>query len=157
MSNYTNNPPVETHRDGAVSVKVWRNITKNGNPAYSVTFQRTYTDPNTNQVAESRSFGGTDILKIPQLASEAYRTIGQMREMDRAERGNNITPPHDFDQQPTRLPLDSERQNIVSQNVTTSNAVTPKQDGLAHQRDDAMNNVAPEQNKALLHVPTPER
>lgn len=150
MSNYTNNPPVETHRDGAVSVKVWRNITKNGNPAYSVTFQRTYTDPKTNQVAESRSFGGTDILKIPQLANEAYRTIGQMREMDKADRVNNQAPENDFDQQPTRQPYNEPQQQ---------SAPTPpvEQNGLVEQRDAAMNNAAPEDVQVQQRGPSLER
>lgn len=83
MSENANNPPIETHRDGAVSAKVWRNYTKEGEPFYSVTFQRTYTDPQTDKPRESASFQGTDLLKLQQLAAEAYRTIAHHRALDR--------------------------------------------------------------------------
>lgn len=76
-------PPVETHRDGAVSAKIWRNHSNEGEAFYSVTFQRTFTDPATQQPREAHSFQGTDILKVQQLASEAYQTVGRLREQDR--------------------------------------------------------------------------
>lgn len=145
MSNTIKNPPIETHRDGAVSAKVWRNITRDGNPSYSVTFQRTYTNPATNQIAESRSFGSTDILKVSQLASEAYRTIGQMRAMDKADRSQNQAPQQEVAQapQPVQQP-----------------ASAPQQ-GLAQQRDAAMTEAQPTQTQAQTHVPqydpSPER
>ena len=121
------NAPVATHRDGAVSSKVWRNFTKDGEPYYSTTFQRTYTDPRTGNPAETHSFGGTDVLKIQQLASEAYRTIGQMKAQDK-----------NLQQSPQQEPLE-------------------QQQGLAEQRDAAMNNAAPTQNQGPVHAPTPER
>lgn len=79
----TGNPPVYTHRDGALSAKVWRNETHDGRPFYSVTFARTYTDPETDELRESRSFQQTDVLKIQRLAGQAYQTIGQFRAQDR--------------------------------------------------------------------------
>lgn len=83
MSNQTRNAPVATHRDGAISAKVWRNVSNEGNPYYSTTFARTYTNPQTKQIAEAQSFGGTDILKIQQLAGEAYQSITQLRQHDK--------------------------------------------------------------------------
>jgi Sec-independent protein translocase protein TatA len=148
MSDKINNPPVETHRDGAVSAKVWRNFTKDGKPIYSVTIQRTYTNPKTQQIAESHSFGGTDILKIPHLASEAYRTIGKMRELDRAE-------------QPTQDPqlgvqqAQAPQQGVAQQPVQQQTA--PSQQGLAQQRDEAMSGAAPTQNQVPTNTPTYER
>jgi len=42
-----------------------------------------YTDPVTREIAESCSFRGTDVLKVQQLASNAYRSIATMREQDK--------------------------------------------------------------------------
>ncbi|MBL4787391.1 MAG: hypothetical protein JKY49_18450 [Cohaesibacteraceae bacterium] len=131
MTTNTNNPPIETLRDGAVSAKIWRNITKKGNPAYSVTFQRTYTDPATKQISESRSFRGTDILKVPQLASEAYRSIGKMRQMDR-----DLASQHD--KSPTQ---DTDQCQL----------------GLSQQRDAAMETAAPAQQPPTDQTPVYER
>lgn len=141
MSEQSNNPLVETHRDGAVSAKVWRNISQEGKPFYSVTFQRTYTDPATNKVAESRTFQGTDILKVPQLAGDAYRTIGKMRELDRADRAQTQAP----------------QQNVEPQQQPEKQAVAQPEQGLAQQRDAVMENAAPTQNHAPEHGPALDR
>jgi hypothetical protein len=142
MSEQTHNPPIETHRDGAVSAKIWRNVNKDGKPSYNVTFQRTYTDPKTQQVAESRSFMGTDILKVPQLASDAYRSIGKMRELDRTM----ATP-----EQAQEPQLD------VNQDQSPQPAQHHPQEGMAAQRDAAMQNAAPTQKQAPSRGPTYER
>lgn len=142
MPTQTNNPPVETHRDGAVSAKVWRNLNKDSEPYYAVTFQRTYTDPATNQIAESRSFGGTDILKIPGLADDAYRTIGQMRKMDKAER-NQVQEQQQHQNQPP-LPTVNEHQGN-------------NQQGLEAQRDIAMADAQPDKPEGPAQAPTYER
>ncbi|MBL4647312.1 MAG: hypothetical protein JKY99_12750 [Rhizobiales bacterium] len=149
MSDQSYNPPVETHRDGAVSAKVWRNITKDGNPSYSVTFQRTYTDPATKQVSESRSFWGTDILKVPPLTNEAYRTIGIMREMDRNDRAQSVKQEMQPEQQPAQQPV--QQQEPAQQQLETP------QQGLAQQRDAAMENTQPSQNHYPEPNPTLER
>ena len=134
MTNQTKNPPVATHRDGAVSSKVWRNMTKDGEPYYTVSFQRTYTDPTTQKPMESRTFGGTDVLKIQQLASASYRSIGQFREQDKANRNH--------EQQHTVDPQTPEHQPQL---------------GLAEQRDAAMTGAVPSQNQNPAHQPTLER
>ncbi len=147
MSDKTNNPPIETHRDGSLSAKVWRNFTKDGKPMYSVTLQRTYTNPKTQQIAESHSFGGTDILKIPHLASEAYRTIGKMRELDRSDPAQN----QQQDVQQAQAP----QQGAAPQPVQQQTA--PPQQGLAQQRDTAMSGAALTQNQVPTNAPTYER
>ncbi len=145
MSDKMNNPPVETHRDGALSAKVWRNFTKEGKPIYSVTLQRTYTNPKTQQIGESHSFGATDILKIPHLASEAYRTIGKMRELDRAEPAQDPQ----LDVQQAQAPQQGSAQQPVQQQAA------PQQEGLAQQRDAAMSGAAPTQNQNQVPTNTP--
>lgn len=140
MADTTNNPPIETHRDGAVSAKIWRNITKDGNPSYSVTFQRTYTDPATQRAAESRSFWSTDILKVQQLAEKSYQTIGKMREMDKSVRTQSAQQEmYPSEQQPAQKPTD-----------------VPQQ-GLVQQRDAAMENAQPAQKLPPEQHPTLER
>lgn len=133
MSEQKTNPLIETHRDGAVSAKVWRNLSQDGKPFYSVTFQRTYTDPSTNKVAESRTFQGTDILKVPQLAGDAYRTIGKMRELDREN--------HTQDRAPQQQSL----------------AIAQPEQGLAQQRDAVMENATPTQNHVPQNTPSLDR
>lgn len=91
MTDNKKNAPVATHRDGAVSGKIWRNINKDGDPYYNVTFQRTYTNAE-GRLAETSSFNRNDLLKVKELASEAYRTIGIQREMDRE---NDQQPQHE--------------------------------------------------------------
>lgn len=90
------NPPIKTHRDGAVFAKVWRNEREGGEPFYSVTLGRTYSDPESGEVRESRSFSGTDILKAQAQLGEAYRTITQERAYDRA---NAPVPEHGLEAQ----------------------------------------------------------
>lgn len=83
MSNRNGTPPVATHRDGAVSAKVWRNHSQDGEAFYSVTLQRSYKDKQTGEFRDTASFQGTDLLKVQQLASQAYGTISRLRENDR--------------------------------------------------------------------------
>lgn len=136
MADPTNNPPVEVHRDGATSAKIWRNVNKDGNPHYSVTFQKTYTNPETQQIAESRSFWSTDILKVKQLAEKAYDSIGRMRELDKSERHQMQEP-----QQPNEPPLPT----------------VGEQQGLEAQRDIAMADVEPDRAQEPAQSPTYER
>lgn len=79
----TANTPT-THRDGALFVKVWKNDREHGNPVYSATIGRTYTDKETGELRESRSLSGNDILKLQPLLGKAYETISQERAMDRS-------------------------------------------------------------------------
>jgi hypothetical protein len=77
------NPPVMTHRDGAVFVKVWRNEHED-RAIYNATIGRTYTDKESGEIRESRSLSGDDILKVQPLLGKAYETISQERAMDRS-------------------------------------------------------------------------
>ena len=79
----TGNPPVATHRDGAISAKIWRNTGKGGAVFYAVRFQRTFTDAATGKARNAQSFSGTDLLKVQRLASQAYQTIGRLRGQDK--------------------------------------------------------------------------
>ncbi|MEQ9489557.1 MAG: hypothetical protein RIM72_11255 [Alphaproteobacteria bacterium] len=79
--NSRNNPPVQTLRDGTVKASIWKNEAENG-PFYSTTFSRTFTDKDGNN-RDTQSFAGTDLLKVSELAREAY---GQSRDLHRQDR-----------------------------------------------------------------------
>lgn len=139
MTNQNANPPVATLRDGAISAKVWRNFAEGqALPFYSVTFQRTYTDPATEQPRETHSFGSTDILKVQQLASEAYRTVSHLRTQDRAELRHDQDPGF----QPEETYFEPQ--------------ATP-QPGLELQRDAAMNAAPQQPSRGPARGPAPER
>ena len=72
MSEHKNDPPLQTLRDGAVVVKLWRQESKNG-PFVSATLGRTYKDEQTGEYGESRSLSGTDLLKAHALMLEAHK------------------------------------------------------------------------------------
>lgn len=131
-----NPPPVATLRDGAVSAKVWRNYTREGEPFYSVTIQRTYTDAVTGQARETHSFQGTDILKVQQLAGEAYQAANRLREQDRAQAKE---PSRDLG----TLLFDREQNGQSFEVAQEHPEVQTPQQGLARQREAAMANAPP--------------
>lgn len=141
MTEKRKNAPVATHRDGALSSKVWQNHNKDGDPYYSVTFQRTYTNAQ-DKPAETNSFSRNDLLKVKELASESYRTIGIQREMDK-------------EQSRERAQEDKHEQAYQEQQEQE-----PEQ-SLAEQRDAAFENAAPpeqyEQDQEHSREHEPER
>lgn len=139
MTDKRKNAPVATHRDGALSSKVWQNHNKEGDPYYSVTLQRTYTNAQ-GQPAETNSFSRNDLLKVKELASESYRTIGIQREMDKEqsrERGQEEKHEQAYQQQ-------QEQEQEPEQS-------------LAEQRDVAFANAAPQQDQQNSPEHEPER
>ena len=70
--------PIQTLRDGAVVVKLWRQESQNG-PFVTATLGRTYQDKQTQEFKESRSLGGADVLKAQALLIEANREMVQWR------------------------------------------------------------------------------
>jgi len=114
-TQHTNNPPVKTHVDGAVRVKVWRNTSKDNKVFYTAEPERIYTDPQTGEIRTSRSFAGTDIVKVQSLMGHAVHTIITHRQLDQ----------------------DREQENAPQAQQSTQ--------GLQAQRDAALNNAAPPQ------------
>ena len=74
----TNNNPIETLRDGALTATIWANQSSEGKTFHSVTFGRTYTDDAGN-VKNADSFSGSDLLKIARLSGQAYDRIIELR------------------------------------------------------------------------------
>ncbi|PHR92416.1 MAG: hypothetical protein COA69_08565 [Robiginitomaculum sp.] len=72
--------PIHTIRDGAVSLKIWENFSKEGRPFYNVTFGRTYTDKATGYTLEGSTLRASDLDKLFYLSTEAKRIIGMVTE-----------------------------------------------------------------------------
>ena len=71
------NKPIDTIRDGRLKASIWKNEGENG-PYLSVTFAKTYTDKN-DQPRDSQSFSDTDLLKVAEIAREAYSVSRDLR------------------------------------------------------------------------------
>ncbi|MEO1046391.1 MAG: hypothetical protein AAFX04_13190 [Pseudomonadota bacterium] len=69
--------PEDTIRDGAIKATIWRNEGENG-PYLSADLARTYQDAEGN-LKDSRSFGIADLLKVAEVARNAY---GRGREIE---------------------------------------------------------------------------
>lgn len=90
------NKPVSVLRDGNLKATTWRNEGENG-PYFSTTFSRTWKDAS-GEYQDSHSFSGGELLRISELAKEAY---GDIREF-RREHVLNPTP----DQTPEEIARD---------------------------------------------------
>ena len=73
--------PVDTIPDGNLKATIWRNEAESG-PFYATEFSRTYKDREGNY-RDSRSFVGSDLLKLSELAREAYTRTSELRREDR--------------------------------------------------------------------------
>ena len=79
MSEENTQGPIQTLRDGAIVVKLWRQEGKNG-PYVSATLGRTYRKERTGEYGESRSLSGADVLKAQALLGEANKEMILWRE-----------------------------------------------------------------------------
>ena len=80
MTNTANKPEV-TLRDGAIKATIWKNKGENG-VFFSVNYSRTYKDDKEN-LQDSDSFSGSQILKQARLAAKVYDRIVQLREAEK--------------------------------------------------------------------------
>ena len=72
--------PASTLRDGAFKAAIWRNTSEKGT-FYSTEYTRTYHDG--EQYRESKSYSGTDNLKLSRLAQKVYDRELELRAGDR--------------------------------------------------------------------------
>lgn len=73
----TANRPVETIRDGSLKATIWENEGENG-IHYSTTLARTY-HANDGALKDSHSFSGSELLRIAELARQAYAAVNAFR------------------------------------------------------------------------------
>lgn len=73
----TSNRPVEVIRDGSLKATIWENEGENG-ILYSTTLARTY-HANDGALKDSHSFSGSELLRIAELARQAYAAVNAFR------------------------------------------------------------------------------
>lgn len=71
------NGPIETLRDGALKVSIFRNERENGTQ-FSMQPGRIYTD-NKGEVRESQSLSGTEPIRMSRLLDKGYDRIGEFK------------------------------------------------------------------------------
>lgn len=74
--------PIETHRDGRLSVAIWANDGEHGR-IYNTTFAYSYQDKDGNW-RDTQSIPAHGLLKAANLAQTAYASVGRLKEQDRA-------------------------------------------------------------------------
>lgn len=84
MSNQPQNGPMATHKDGALSIKVWRNVSQKGDVYYNTTVQRSYKDAQSDEWRETNNLRPDDLLKVPHLSQEAYQSIRTAQTQDQS-------------------------------------------------------------------------
>lgn len=122
-------PPLQTFRDGAVVVKLWRQESPDKGSFVSATVGRTYKDPQTNEYKESRALGGTDMLKAQSLLGEAHKEPVKWRQYFRETEMQN-GPPESMQTEAQQESQAADRPSLT----------------LAQQRDAAMANAGPNQS-----------
>ena len=95
------NPPIEVLRDGNLKASIWRNESDNGS-FFTTTISRIYKDDRGNY-HDTNGFSGADLLRVAELAREAYRISNDLRleqrqDMDRNQ-GNGRSASGVFDRQ----------------------------------------------------------
>lgn len=72
----TNQKPAAKLRDGNITATIWKNQSEKG-AFYSVEVERSYRDTE-ETYKSSKSFSGTDLLKVSRLAAKAYDHIEEL-------------------------------------------------------------------------------
>ena len=76
------NKPVETLRDGALRLPIFRNRGEQGD-SYAMVPGRIYTDKETGEVREASSLSGSEALRMANLLTRGYQRVGEYREQDK--------------------------------------------------------------------------
>lgn len=78
------NKPVETLRDGALKVSIFRNQSEKG-AFYAVDPGRIYTDEASGDVRETSSLSGSEPLRMAHLLTKGYERVGELRRHDKEQ------------------------------------------------------------------------
>lgn len=79
------NKPVETLRDGALKLSIFRNTTERGE-SYSMVPGRIYTDKETGQVHEASSLAGSEPLRMAHLLTKGHDRVAAFRELAKRDK-----------------------------------------------------------------------
>ena len=77
MTTQSKNPPVDVLRDGALKASIWENKGENG-IYYTTTLAKTYEGKN-GSLRDTHSFTGNDLLRVAELARQAYAKTNELR------------------------------------------------------------------------------
>ncbi len=83
------NKPVETLRDGALKVAIFRNQSERGE-SYSMVPGRLYTDTGTGEVREVSSLNGSEPLRMAHLLTKGHDRITELREKRKAQTPDRV-------------------------------------------------------------------
>ena len=85
---HDNSPEAEKNAEPAekvtlfpVEAAIWKNVSRGGDPFYSVTFERKYKDQ--EKWKSTASFGGDDLLLLAKVADLAHTRLVELRSKDR--------------------------------------------------------------------------
>jgi hypothetical protein len=81
------NRPVDTLRDGALKLAIFRNRREQGD-SYSLVPGRIYTDEKTKKIRETSSLSGSEPLRMANLLNKGYERVAEYRERDKQERAH---------------------------------------------------------------------
>ena len=85
MGTQTANTPAGVIRDGAIKIAIWENEGEKGT-FFSATISKTYSK--NGEPHDGHNFSGTDLLRISELARQAYSEFNALRR----EHANNAEP-----------------------------------------------------------------
>lgn len=71
------NLPFTKIQDGLITATIWKNHNADGQAFFSVTLSRSYQKE--GQWHETKSFAGTDLLKVARMTEAAYSLIQRSR------------------------------------------------------------------------------
>lgn len=79
------NRPIETLRDGALKISVFRNRGDQGD-RYTMVPGRIYTDEKSNEIRETSSLSGSEPLRMANLLTKAYERVSEFRAQAKEDR-----------------------------------------------------------------------
>lgn len=92
------NRPVETLRDGALKLSIFRNQGDRG-PFYSMVPGRIYTDGKTEKIRETSSLSGSEPLRMANLLTKGYERVSEFRAQSKEDR-EGVHDEHEADESP---------------------------------------------------------
>lgn len=138
MTTQQNAGPLTTHKDGALSVKVWRNVSQQGDIFYNTTVQRSYKDAQSGEWRETNNLRPDDLLKVQNLSQEAYQSIRQAQAQDHSrsqqqqewqqqQQGQDNTPQQHYSEpsQKVSMSMEDQYREAMSQAASEQNHAAP--------------------------------
>ena len=141
MTENKKNAPIQSFKDGAVTIKLWEQ--QAGNRSFvNASIGKLYKDEKSGQWRESRSFNGNDLLKLQNLLPEAQKEFRQWQDYF-----NTINPEAEKEVEPRKNEALAKRDALLAE----------KQQTMAEARDAAMSQATREDgDRTQEHAPSRE-